>query len=141
MHGDGAGEWLLAVEAITEAGIELLVRRHQLVGEEPDTGMAGRHGQRLGMREQVATEALPWKGGATATFSIRVQPGSSTVSISARKRVAQIEQVDAVIAHGLVVIGRHRPGLAADQGDPFRIGFADQRANGDGVGGLGSAQG
>ncbi len=48
--------------------------------------------------------------------------------------VAGEEQVDPVLTHGLVVVGRHGQRPAADHRNPFGIGRLCQRADGGGVG-------
>ena len=42
-------------------------------------------------------------------------------------------EVDAMLAHRLLMVGLHRLGFAADHGHPFGIGFAREHTHGGGI--------
>src|SRR4029079_6137262 len=129
MHHCPALERLLALDLITEARIEAEIGCKELVRIEADhaTAEAARFIFRMGDK------------GAAEPSTLRVRIDADILDqeiIVARDHLDKADhpavdqsEVDHMMAHGVIIICRHRQGLAAEDIAPFGVGLARQRAH------------
>ena len=105
-----------------------------LIGIEPDFRQPERCGEPLRMVQQTSAMAAPLKRRRDGDVLDQQMVAPAHGLDQPDQRGVDVEQIDHVLAHGAVVVGRHRHRLTADERHPLGIGGTGQRTDGGRIG-------
>src|SRR5690348_11939439 len=119
---------------VAEPGVEGDVLGEELVGVEPDVGKTQGRREALDMRHQPSAQPQPLACRQDSEIFDDQMVRMHDRLDEACERAIAIQQVEAVRAHGRLVIRTHRLGLAADNGNPFGVSRPRQLTDSGSVG-------
>src|SRR5262245_24429018 len=140
MHHDAAPERLLTLSLVTELAIEAEIGGEELICIEADHTMAEPARFAFRMGDEAAAKSRPLLGGIDADILDQEIALARDHLDETDQAAANERKIDHMMTYRMVVVGRHRQRLTADDVAPLGIGPTRQLAHPAGIFRTGAAK-